>query len=330
MSDTLPLLLSLFEGNEDAIGTEDGGCLRLAPGRWRTELERHFTGDGPPVGVYPIFDLDGEPFCSWGCIDYDDGSTSLTHAYNTSRLLQRFSVASWIEVSRSKGHHLWVFLEHPMPVALVRRALVASQQMLGIPPKEVNPKQWSLAEGQMGNYVRLPYPCGLGPLAEFNRQGGRRVVISVLEGDPGDVMVWGLQEFALQALGGLVRQRNLEVLAERYVEPPKPIDVDTEGVSTHVAEAVSRCQPILNPLAYTIWSDGPSELVPDRSGTLARLAHKLAGNEPPISARDALCLLIDADRRWGKFHGRPDAEDQLARMVGRAFASHPETVAGSS
>jgi len=37
----------------------------------------------------------------------------------------------------------------------------------------------------------------------------------------------------------------------------------------------------------------------------------------------ALAILRDADRRWGKFHGRDDAEEQIVKVLETAY-SKPE------
>lgn len=336
----LEMLVELFRGTTTAVGAEAGACLR-APDRqpaewWRTEVERHFTGEGPPIGVYPIVSLESGTMsgaslvCRWGCIDYDDNQTSLVYAYNTQQLLERFGIWSWIETSRSKGHHLWVFHQQWVPVRLMRTALLAAQQLLGIPPREVNPKQMDLAAGQLGNYVRLPYPGGLGPAADFHLAGGRRVVIDALLADFDAVDRWvingyGAEEFAQRAYAARLDDlAPLEELARRYEPPPPPkrIHVGTDLSDDDVDAALDRVLPTLNGLAYTIWRDGPSA-GSDRSTTLARLAYKVAENVPAVSEVDCLCVLVDLDRRLGKFVGRADGQQQLAKMVGRAYAGRP-------
>jgi hypothetical protein len=75
----------------------------------------------------------------------------------------------------------------------------------------------------------------------------------------------------------------------------------------------------LQGLAYTIWRDGP---LPgsDRSTILVHLARLLA--EQDMHPQDALAVLADADRRWGKgFLDRGSAGELIMRrIIDKAYA----------
>jgi hypothetical protein len=326
--DTIETLTDLFLGNPRAVGTEEGGCERLdideaGLGEWRAAVWNHFHGERTPIGVYPMVNDDqGRWWVRWGCIDYDMGEPdSLIHAWNTQRVLERFGITSWIEVSRSKGHHLWVFASEWVPAATMRRALGATQQMLGIPLKEVNPKQETLGldkEGrpQLGNYVRLPYPGALGDNAGGITADGRREVL--FGNDPAHLFHLFAEQFAREAHASRVSAEQLAPLVERYQPPPEAAAFDTPPPE-HLTGLVSQWQPHLNGLAYTIWRDGPSA-GSDRSTTLARLAYKIAEQTtPPIPPEACFAFLEDLDRRIGKFVGRTDRDEQLEKMVARAY-----------
>lgn len=163
--------MSLFEGRPDAVGTEEGGALRrpadAMPWWWSAQISKHLDGTAP-CGVYPLVP-DVAPqvtpmwLVKWGCIDFDEGDTeSWTHAWNVHEVLHQLGVASWVEKSRSKGYHVWVFLQDWMEARLVREALLGACQVVDAPTKEINPKSVGFDDpATLGNYVRLCYPGGL-------------------------------------------------------------------------------------------------------------------------------------------------------------------------
>ena len=173
---------NVFQGFPYAYGTDSGGC------RWTplsTELfERHLEGS-EMIGVYPMvydpykketgpegFLQSGEPLdsrpiypdmkrdlwmCMWGAIDIDEGDTdSEIIAKNAVKLFEALEITAWLERSRSKGYHVWVFAEEWTPVTLMRKALQAVMQLAGGDYDAVYPKSDWL-DGPPGNYIRLPY-----------------------------------------------------------------------------------------------------------------------------------------------------------------------------
>lgn len=106
--------------------------------------------------------------CHWGCIDID--SDEYHKALDVQDVWTFYKVPSWIETSRSKGYHVWVFPQVAIPAQIMRAAGQYAIYAADLPEKtEVNPKQaevWSyLIPGQapswfrsgIGNTVRLPY-----------------------------------------------------------------------------------------------------------------------------------------------------------------------------
>ena len=117
----------LFMGSQEAIGTEDGGCVRLGDDMTSRLYDEAFTlhleGDNP-IGAYPIF-LTGDGWrVSWGCVDFDEGDfDSWIHAQNLRNILDRYSIRAWVERSRSKGYHVWVFGAATVSAETMRHAL---------------------------------------------------------------------------------------------------------------------------------------------------------------------------------------------------------------
>lgn len=297
---------SLFRGRTDAYGTEEGGCLRVSDQvRWTQVVETHLHGD-TPVGVYPLMDDDT---VWWGCVDFDEGDEeSWVHSQNLLNVLATLGVVAWVERSRSKGYHVWVFAQEAVPAALMRTALTAACQIAQAPTREVNPKQTSRANLQKGygNYVRLPYPKG---------HDWRRVMVDT-EGEP-----ISLEEFVSHADPMRTKTDTLKYLAELYEAPaPKPIPILPFEYTPDSEDLTRR----MDGLTFTIFKDGPfSEHGEkgDRSGTLWKLAKRLY--EHGYAAESALTLVRDADERWGKFIARGD-DYRLEDMIHKVYVTGGE------
>ena len=172
--------MALFDGNHAAVGTEEGGCLRwpdqlpmLADVWWECMVKDHLTGEHSPIGVYPMVHSDAGWQVKWGCVDFDEGETqSLVYARNVANALKAMGVQGWIERSRSKGYHVWVFAEEWVPADLMREALLGVCQVVDAPTREINPKSSGFDNpATLGNYVRIMYPGGLHGTLD-NDQGG--------------------------------------------------------------------------------------------------------------------------------------------------------------
>ena len=294
MTDELePILaqyITLFRGRGDAYGSWDGGCVRepLTDNTFR----QHLFGS-TFVGVYPCVYYKGETKCVWGCtdIDYDNPD----EAWMLHDAFESVGVKSWVERTR-RGYHIWVFATELVPASEMRRMFLAAHQVTGLNPKEVNPKQETLNIGQLGNYVRLPYPNG---------DTGERMMINR------DLSTIPLQTFLDLAHKHLVLPETITRLAE-YYKPPV-ITYTVSAPSHDMAESARR----LTPLGRTIFRDGPIE-GRDRSTTLTHLAHEC--RKANLNPEDALSILEDADLRWGKYMMRGEAGIlELQKLLVRAY-----------
>lgn len=315
-SDAPDLLLQLFAGNTSVIGTEEGGCDRLEdPQLWPICVQQHFNG-GPPVGVYPmvrqVLSLNGQGHLPggwvvrWGCVDFDEGDAdSLVHARNLVGVLEHFGITGWIEKSRSKGYHVWVFLGDWTPAPLVRRALLAGCQIANAPTREINPKQEQLAEGQVGNYVRLPYPAR-NPGAD----GGHRMVWSWTADGTGGIEA--RDNWARAAYARRVDATTLEPLAALW-QPPVLNVSKTFGSSTPPPGMAAERR--LSGLAYTMYRDGMGKS-DDRSAWLWSFARELVKCDLTQSeCREFLYAAHDSHApKWQE----PNRSKQLDRLLAKA------------
>jgi hypothetical protein len=288
--------IQLFRGRGDVYGHDEGRCVKekLTVQHW----ERHLLGEHG-IGIYPAVPTSTEPICAWGCtdIDVEDHSQALL----LQQTLQVAGITSWVEKSRSKGYHVWIFTTAPVSATAMRNMQLVAHQVADMDPKEVNPKQTDVTAHKYGNYVRLPYMGGAVHTPD------RRVIITDQQTPiPLDV-------FLDEAASSANTPEMIMQIASMY-QPPKQqhVVIDISDPSNDLAEGMRT----ISPLGYVIWRDGPLE-GRDRSRTLVRLAHLCKDSEMSPSA----CSMVirDADRRWGKFHERPNGDMEIDKIVQRVY-----------
>jgi hypothetical protein len=145
----------LFRGRTDAWGAVHGESIQreLTDGDWTDHL--HGVGS---IGIYPLVKAPGGLRVAWGCTDIDDGyEQSLPLAKNMHQALRLLGLTSWVEVTKSKGFHVWVFVNGWALAEHMRNALLLAHQIAGVTPTEVNPKQTVAKGAGLGNYVNLCY-----------------------------------------------------------------------------------------------------------------------------------------------------------------------------
>jgi hypothetical protein len=287
----------LFLGRLDVVGTDWGECKRVAymsDDMWIDLFDAHLdVGGQDSIGVYPLM---GDGSAAWGCVDIDEDTVE--HALNLQTVLRMHDVQAWVERSRSKGYHVWVLTpnEPKVPATLMRKALQAACQIVGCPDREVNPKQTELAEGQVGNYVRLPYPGGW-------ERTDRQVMIGC-----------SLDRFLEQAMQTGPQRPGLHRLADQWIDPHPPVRRHVLPPMDTTADPVRR----MSSLAYILWRDGPK--FPDRSAAIWRLIVELV-SQGAHTEQEIVNLVADADARWGKYQQRPNGRAEIERQVRKAWGS---------
>lgn len=298
METTIDNFITLFRGRGDCYGSEEGGCVRKPLNK--AVFTEHLTGI-TGIGIYPAVPA-SVPFCVWGCSDID------IESIQDARLLQRTlgvaGIKSYVERSRSKGYHVWIFSSEPVPAETMRRALLVVHQVANYPAKEVNPKQSDVSINKVGNYVRLPYLGGLRDTPV------RRVIL-----DDDDTPI-SLQSFVDDAIINRVTSETLESIASFYKEPERP-KMDYSHFDGMADDNLEEALRVTSQLARVIWKQGPLE-GQDRSTALTRLAHVCyrSGITPSM----ANVIVVDADKRWGKYHLRGDTGiAEIQKIIERAY-----------
>ena len=322
----------LFEGFPYAYGSDSGGCV------WKeidfNLIERHLKGE-EMIGVYPMVydpeetlpsgcggwieedrrriyrDMDPSLWkCMWGAIDIDEGEDSFDHALNASTVLQALAMKGWVELSRSKGCHVWVFAEDWVEAPIMRKALQAVCQIGNIKYDAVYPKQDYLS-GPPGNYMRLPYGGA--------RPKGRQEMIDVER-------EWGIpyDTFLFHAERERVKVELLETAADLWIDP-KPDLPPARDYSKEPLMQVDGTR--LRGVARQMYSDGPHSYYTSaegagrgRHGFLNRFARAMW--EAGYARNDILRWTKDLDGRLGtwwsdgpKFTGRQDCDRQIRQLV---------------
>lgn len=297
--DPVLIFAQLFQGRLEVIGHEEGRCIKVENPTWQqflVHMEDHLFGDNP-YGVYPLTEVDGEAAVRWGCVDFDTGiEAGLIHGQNVRSVLHTFGIEGWIEISRSKGTHLFVFFDGWMPAKLVREALIGACETVQAPIDEVNPKQTDLRG--IGNYVRLPYPNG------YNEKQ-RRVMI-----EPSTLELYSLEEFLMEAPDLLCSLEQLQQLHTLYKPPAKPKPPKIEYIPDTNGPRGMKA------LSRHILANGPKE-TGDRSGALYALAQSL--HRDGLTRSEALAILYEADQRWGKYIARDGDTRYIDKMADKVW-----------
>jgi hypothetical protein len=284
---------SLFTGRQDAHGTDTGGAV-WAPVTLQT-YERHLTGV-EPIGIYPVIDN----AVRWGCCDIDTGDWS--EAFMLATALQGMGLKPWVERSRSKGWHIWIFLPEWVPASAMRRCLKVAYAAIDLPAKEANPKSENLRPTQLGNYVRLPYKAAA--VTESERQTMMQGWSATGDGHP-----MSADLFLSELNDPYSDPARVKHWASKWYEPPRKVincDIDVTQDALALADRL--------PVTWrTVWLEGA---VRDRSATFVAMAYDLAkrGWRP----QDVFNILWFCP--WNKYRERNDGEVYVQDIVERAFS----------
>ena len=301
--------IAMLSGNHDAHGADWGQSI-MEPPDW----EAHLDGSNP-TGVYPMWrggeTTDGYNWhVRWGCVDLDvkrDGKSRWDYeteedahvaAVNLVRVLDALEVTSWIEVTKSHGRHVWVFMDGQVYAQEMRRALLVACEIAGVPPTEVNPKSEGFDDPDtLGNYVRVPYPGRDNATNRYmvDHEGVRYPYENFVNA------AWALRN---------VRETIVKV-ADMYV-PPVPRITLIDG------EYDGSLNDDVTPYVRAVLQNGPTD-GRDRSGWLWWLAGKCL--DEGLTPECALAVLTTADDTWThKYTTRKDGERRLHELVEKVYA----------
>lgn len=289
----------LFSGRLDAVGGDEGRAIYKP---YTLELvEAHLNGV-EPFGVYPTWpDADGRRWTRWGCCDIDTGEWS--EAFMLATALTGMGLKPHVERSRSKGWHVWVFVEEPVEAWQMRRCLKVAYAAIDLPAKEANPKSEQLAPSQLGNYVRLPYPGAA--ILNKDRQ----------------VMMWlwdATRDGNVVPFTKWIDQRDEHIYsdpdrikhwADKWYEKPRR----TQGIERIPGEDIGHLVDRLDHGWRAKFLEGTAS---DRSQTIVALGYWCARRG--WSPQDVYALLWWSP--WNKYADRTDGDQYIADIVERVFS----------
>lgn len=322
--DAIETMLDLFQGRPDAWGGDEG---RAIYGTVDEKLmEGHLYGV-QGIGIYPVRFTEGmkdnftemssgehmeNMVVKWGCCDIDTGDWE--EAYKLAMTLRKMGLTPWVERSRSKGWHVWIFSDTWVPAYIMRRCLKIAYAAIDLQAKEANPKSELLRPNQLGNYVRLPYKGAL-PDDVCERQT-MMYDWSVL--NDGYCLSFGSFLFMAEDGDVVSSETTIRKWAAKWYEAPAP-NVTVKDVAVG-PELEALIQSLPYPLR-TLWTNGPKARTngeTDTSQGLVALAHNLA--QAGWAPDDVYSVVVSGDLRWGKFHTRNDPDNYYRDIVNRAYA----------
>lgn len=301
-------MLDLFGGRMDAWGQDvliDGkmtGRAKHGPVTHDLMLDHLHGRQG--VGIYPMWQQNDEWWVKWGCCDIDTGDWS--EAYGLATVLRSMGFTPFVERSRSKGWHVWVFADSPVQASAMRRALKVAYATIDLQAREANPKSERLRDGQLGNYVRLPFK---GALVEPT---DRQVMMTGWDADGDGLPVRVADWFNGFDANMRIHPETIRYWASKWKEPTKK-HFDNPQLSE---EQLRRTFKTMNRDLFDFVANGPKG-AGDRSEALVALAFKCKrfGYTP-----EEIYGIVDAaDQRWGKYHLRPDGQEYLLDIVERTL-----------
>jgi len=152
----LELFFTLFSGRKTAYGAMAGQspvCVREP--LTDEVILRHFEGS-ERIGVYPLREDNTVLFA---CVDIDRTDHEIVSKVASELIAQGFY--PYVESSKSKGFHIWLFFDQPIEAKVVRKILLWILKNTGIEGAEIFPKQDSLVSNNgLGNFIFLPLHGG--------------------------------------------------------------------------------------------------------------------------------------------------------------------------
>ena len=152
----------LFTGNIKAYGIHEyiyDKTKKKEQGKNFTKVEvvleklyiNHLEGQ-KGLGIIPI---DNHNMCHFAAIDIDIYDHTIDPYID---IIYRFNIPVLPFRTKSGGLHLYMFFKIPIKANKVRHYMDSIKTLLGLNHKvEIFPKQASLVDGQIGNWINLPY-----------------------------------------------------------------------------------------------------------------------------------------------------------------------------
>ena len=214
-NEKIDLFLSLFAGLKNVYGTYDirTGKVRQIKAVVDNDVIAAHLWSSRPYGVYLLVKDKTRAIVA----DFD--TPDLTPVTKFSTQAQRLGIPVHIERSKSKGHHLWIFFDHPVPAGKARLVVLYILNQIGWGATEVFPKRDRLDEKvSYGNFIHAP-------LFALSAKNNRTVFV-----DP-DIgyrpyrdqwqFLYHLKKSSESRLDDIIEKRGLRIAASRFSRTPR-------------------------------------------------------------------------------------------------------------
>lgn len=153
--DLLSQFIITFSGLKKAYGVYRNGRGKTVRSQiTNKQYEQHLNGS-VGLGVVPINEQNE---CNFAVIDIDEDT--IDHTYLASQI-EAMEMPLLVCRSKSGGAHLYTFMDPPVPAVVARKALGLYASRLGYGSSEIFPKQDVINDGDIGNWINLPFfDCG--------------------------------------------------------------------------------------------------------------------------------------------------------------------------
>jgi len=149
-------LYKIFAGNKRSFGqfTPKNGKMFTEKREVSIDDFRNHLEGNLGIGIVPILD---DQSCLWGAIDIDNHGDKVVNIDSVVKAVWDRGLPLVPCRSKSGGVHLYLFGADILPAKLVRLLLTKWAKDLGFGGSEVFPKQVSLRDNELGNWINLPY-----------------------------------------------------------------------------------------------------------------------------------------------------------------------------
>ena len=130
-------------------GLKSTGLAKTVKGPVNEDLWRKHLAGEIGIGIVPIMEDNN---CTWGAVDVDDYD-----GLDLEEMSLKIPAPLVLCRSKSGGMHVMLFTNTPVPATLLRKKLALVARALGHPTAEIFPKQDTLNDGDIGNWINSPY-----------------------------------------------------------------------------------------------------------------------------------------------------------------------------
>ena len=214
-NEKIDLFLSLFAGLKNVYGTYDirTGRVRQVKAVVDNDVIAAHLWSSRPYGVYLLVKDKTRAIVA----DFD--TPDLAPVTKFSAHAQRLGIPVYIERSKSKGHHIWIFFDHPVPASKARLVVHYILNQIDLEATEVFPKRDRLDEKvSYGNFIYAPL---FAPSVKNKRTIFVDPDIGYRPYKDQWQILYHLKKSSESKLDDIIEKRGLRITANRFLRTPR-------------------------------------------------------------------------------------------------------------